>query len=59
LGVERSGGKGEDAFVGMLFRQANGGIESIRLFEDCTFSRSPAEQEALKNWAYTLVQPNF
>ncbi len=59
LAVERVGKEGDDAFTGMLFRQDNGGILSIRLFEDCTYQTSFIEKADLKNWAYPLAAPNF
>jgi hypothetical protein len=59
LGVERFGKEGEGAFVGMVFRQDDGRVLSIRLFEDCTYQASPAEKADLKNWAYPLAKPSF
>ena len=60
LAVERFGSKGEDALSGMLFRQDDGSLLSIRLFEDCTYQTSPGKQVSdLKNWAYPLASPRF
>lgn len=59
IGVERFGDKGEDAFVGMLFRQDSGAVFSVRLFEDCTFQASRSDETDLKHWAYRLAEPRF
>lgn len=59
LGVERFGEKGEDAFVGMLFREDDRGTLDIRLFEDCSFKATPSEKVDLKNRAYPLAPPHF
>lgn len=59
LAVERVGAKGDDAFAGMIFRQNDGSILSIRLFEDCTYQASPRQDADLKNWAYPLAAPSF
>lgn len=60
LAVERSGAKGEDAHSGMLFRQDDGSLLSIRLFEDCTYQASPGKRTSdLKSWAYPLASPRF
>ena len=60
LAVERFGPKGEDALSGMLFRQDDGSLLSIRLFEDCTSQASPGNQTFdLKTWAYPLAPPRF
>jgi hypothetical protein len=60
LAVERFGSKGEGALSGMLFRQDDGSLLSIRLFEDCTYQASPGKQASdLKNWAYPLASPRF
>ena len=60
IAVERNGAKGQDAFSGMLFRQDDGSLLSIRLFEDCTYQTSPERKAAdLKYWAYPLAAPRF
>jgi hypothetical protein len=58
--VERFGSKGEGAHSGMLFRQDDSSLLSIRLFEDCAFQTSPGKQNSdLENWAYPLSAPRF
>lgn len=60
IAVERDGAKGEDAFAGMLFRQDDGRLLSIRLFEDCTYQTSPETKPSeLKTWAYPLRAPRL
>ena len=59
LAVERFGKEGEDAFIGMVFRQDDGSVLNIRLFEDCTYQASPVAKANLKNWAYPLAKPRF
>jgi len=59
MGVERFGDKGDDAFVGLLFRQDSGAFFSVRLFEDCTYQASPADETDLRNWAYPIAKPQF
>ncbi|NBC35777.1 hypothetical protein GTZ99_04310 [Novosphingobium sp. FSY-8] len=60
VGVERYGEKGQDAFVGMVFRQDNGTLLSIRLFEDCTYQTSgDIPLSDLRTWAYPLARPRF
>ncbi len=59
VAVERYGAKGEDAFAGLLFRQDDGSILSIRLFENCTYQTSPGPDTDLKNRAYPLAPPRF
>jgi hypothetical protein len=43
----------------MVFRQDDGSILSIRLFEDCTLQASPGDKADLKSWAYPLATPRF
>ena len=60
IAVERFGSKGEDALSGMLFRQDNGSLLHVRLFEDCTVQTSLAKPGTdLRNWAYPLASPRF
>ena len=60
IAVERFGAKGEDAMSGLLFRQDDGSLLSVRLFEDCTFQTSPhVKTSDLKSWAYPLKAPRF
>ena len=60
IAVERFGARGEDAFSGMIFRQDDGSLFSIRQFEDCTYTTSPDGRTSdLKNWAYPLARPRF
>ncbi len=60
VAVERFGSKGEDAHSGMIFRQDDGNLVSVRLFEDCTYQTSPGfKTEDLKYWAYPLAAPSF
>ena len=59
IAIERFSAKGNDAFVGMIFRQDDGSILSVRLFEDCTYQTSPGRTADLKNWAYPLSKPSF
>ena len=59
IAVERIGAKGDDAFVGLLFRQDDGSILGIRLFEDCSYQAGPDANPDLKNRAYPLAPPRF
>jgi hypothetical protein len=60
LAVERGGAKGEDAHIGMLFRQDDGSLLLIRRFEDCTFTASfGVKASSLNNWAYKLSPPRL
>lgn len=59
IAIERFGAKGDDAFAGMIFRQDDGSILSVRLFEDCSYQTSPGQAADLENWAYPLSKPSF
>lgn len=60
IAVERDDAKGEGAFAGMIFRQDDGSLLSIRLFEDCTYQPSPVVKPSdLKTWAYPLLEPRL
>jgi len=60
IAVEWFSEKGRDAFAGMLFRQDNGTVLSIRLFEDCSFQTSSGfKQTDLKAWSYPIATPRF
>ena len=60
IAVERFGSKGDDAHSGMIFRQDDGSLLSIRLFEDCTYQASSGVKPSdLKNWAYPLAAPHL
>jgi len=43
----------------MIFRQDDGSLLSITLFEDCTYEATPANSSDLRSWAYPLAAPHF
>jgi hypothetical protein len=60
IAVERFGSKGDDAFSGMIFRQDDGSLLSVRQFENCTYETSPDRKPSdLKDWANPLAPPRF